>query len=58
MGCSKHRNINIISQVVKIMLRIMLERIRRKIKHEIAEEQYGVVAGEATRNAIFVLRML
>ena len=58
MECNKHRTISIMSQVVKIMLRIILERIRRKIKHEIAEEQYGFVEGKGTRNAIFVLRML
>ena len=58
LECAKHRTISIISQVTKIMLRVILKRIRSKIRPEISEEQYGFVAGKGTRNAIFCLRTL
>ena len=45
------------SQVLELILRIVLERIRNKIKRDI-EEQYGFVEGNGTRNARFILRML
>lgn len=56
--CSKFRTISIMNQICKIVLRVVLARIRGKIRGEVAEEQYGFVAGKGTRNAIFVLRNL
>ena len=56
--CGKHRTISVMSQLGKIVLRIILNRIRNKIRPEIAEEQYGFVKGKGTANAIFFLRML
>ena len=58
MECNKHRTISVMSQLGKIVLRIILNRIRNKIRPEIAEEQYGFVKGKGTTNAIFLLRML
>ena len=58
LECGKHRTISIISQVTKIMLRVILKRIRSKIRPEISEEQFGFVPGKGTRNAIFCLRTL
>ena len=58
LECGKHRTISIISQVTKIMLRVILKRIRSKIRPEISEEQFGFVSGKGTRNAIFCLRTL
>ena len=46
------------SQITKIILRVIMERVRAKIRGEVAEEQYGFVEGKGTRNAIFILRML
>lgn len=46
------------SQVLFLILRTVLEGIKRKIKREIAEEQYGCVEGKGMRSAIFTLRML
>ena len=46
------------SQITKIVLRVILERIRGKIRREISEEQYGFMQGKGTRNAIYILRML
>ena len=58
MECNKHRTISVMSQLGKIVLRIILNRIRNKIRPEISEEQYGFVKGKGTTNAIFILRML
>ena len=58
VDCNKFRTISIISQLGKIILRIVLNRIRNKIKPEISEEQYGFVKGKGTANAIFTLRMI
>ena len=58
MECSKHRTISVMTQLGKIVLRIVLNRIRNKIRPEIAEEQYGFRKGKGTANAIFLLRML
>ena len=46
------------SQDLKLILRVVLEKIRYKIKRVIAEEQYSFVEGKGMRNAIFILRML
>src|SRR5215469_4053122 len=46
------------SQVTKILLRVVLTRIINKIRPQISEEQYGFVKGNGTRNAIYVLRNL
>src|SRR5215469_13381289 len=54
----KHRTISIMSQVTKILLRVVLIRIRNKIRPQISEEQYGFAKGKGTRNAIFVQRNL
>lgn len=45
------------SQITKIILRVITERIRNKIGNEIAEEQYGFMLGGA-RNAISTSRVL
>jgi len=46
------------SQVAKVILRVLLARARRKIRERIAEEQYGFMPDKGTRNAIFILQML
>ena len=58
LECEKHRTINIMSQITKILLWVFLERIGNKIKPQISEEQYGFVKGKGTRNAVFTLRMV
>ena len=54
----KHRIISLMSHVTKLVLRIVINRIRRRTLHEIAPEQYGVMPDKRTGNAIFVLRNL
>src|SRR5215469_15322304 len=58
LECEKHRTISIMSQITKILLRVVLARIRNKIWSQISKEQYGFVKGKRTRNAIFALRNL
>ena len=56
--CSKHRTISIMSQVAKIVLKVIDERLKRKVAEFVDEEQYGFRKGKGTRNAIFVVRMI
>ena len=58
LECKKHRTISIMSQVTKILLRVILKRVRSKIQPELSEEQFGFVPGKGTRNAIFCLRTI
>ncbi len=58
LECNKHRTISIMSQVTKIILRVVLVRMRNKILPEIGNEQCGFIKEKGTRNAIFILRML
>ena len=56
--CNLFRTISLMSQITKIILKVILNRIKQKLKLEIAEEQYGFMKGKGTRNAIFIMRML
>ena len=56
--CSKHRTISIMSQVAKIILKVIDERLKRKVVDYVDEEQYGFRKGKGTRNATFVLRTI
>ena len=44
--------------ILKVLIKIILQRIRRKILPEISEAQYGFMKDRGTRNAIFNIRML
>ena len=46
------------SDVTKLVLRIVINRIRAIILQEITSEQYGFMPDKGTGNAIFVLRMI
>ena len=54
--CNKHRTISIMSQIAKIVLKVIDERLKGKVREHVDEEQYGFRKGKGTRNAIFVLR--
>ena len=56
--CEEHRTISLISQITKILLRIIMKRVRNKIKTEISPEQCGFVEGKGTNNAIYILRTI
>ena len=42
--------------ITKLLLRIIIARIRRPIKPEISDEQFGFVEGKGTSNAIYTIR--
>ena len=56
--CEEHRTISLMSQITKIILRVLLNRARNRIKEVVSEVQYGFGAGRGTRNAIFITRMI
>ena len=54
--CEKHRTISIMSQVAKIVLKVIGLRLKGKVEQHVDEEQYGFRKGKGTRDAILVLR--
>ena len=56
--CELHRTISLINHTTKILLRVLMNRVRNKLKPEISDVQYGFVEDKSTRNAIFIIRML
>ena len=56
--CGQHRTISLMSQITKLLLRIIILRIRSKIKREIAEEQRSFVEGKGTTNTTYIRRTL
>ena len=56
--CESHRTISLMSHITKILLRVLIMRVRKKIKPEIAQEQCGFVEGKGTTNAIYMLRTI
>ena len=55
--CENFRTITIMSDVIKILPKIGILRMKNKIPTEIAEE-YGFQPDKSTRNAMFFLRIL
>ena len=58
VDCEKHRTISITSQVAKIVLKVIDERLKSKVEETTDESQFGFKRRKGTRNAIFVLRMI
>lgn len=58
LDCTNHRTISLMSHSLKFLLKIILQRIRRKLLPEISEAQYGFMKDKGTRNAILNIRML
>ena len=56
--CKEHRTISLMSHVTKIVLRVLLNRMKQKLRSKLSDEQFGYQPGKGTRNAIFCLRML
>ena len=56
--CSDYRIISVMSHVIKLLMKIILERIKGKITMEIADTQTGFQKDKGTREGIFNLRML
>ena len=51
-----HRTISLMSVVIKVILRILMQRMRNKIRPEIDNTQCCFMNDTGTRNAIFTLR--
>ena len=58
VDCEKHRTISITSQVAKIILKVIDERLKSKVEETTNEAQFGFRRRKGTRNAIFLLRMI
>ena len=56
MDPDKYRGITILSQVLKLLERIMDKRLRSQVEHEIGEEQQGFRKGRSTSDGMFALR--
>ena len=56
--CKNHRTISLISHSSKIMLRIILNRLKKEAEEHLAEEQAGFRAGRSTVEQIFNCRIL
>ena len=54
--CEKHRTISIMSQVAKIVLKVLDRRLKRKVEEIVDKTQFGFKKGVGTRNATFMLR--
>ena len=50
---------SILSQVVKIILKVIDEKLKRKVRENVVnEKQYGFVKGKGRRNATLVMRTI
>ena len=56
--CGLHRTISLMSHITKLLIRILMNRARSRIRPEIGQEQCGFVKDTGTRNALFMIRML
>ena len=56
--CQNYRTISLISHPIKVMLKVILNRLKPQAEKIIAEEQAGFRAGRSTTEQIFNLRVL
>ena len=56
--CGKHRTISIISQVAKVILKVMDNRLKGAVEEHVDKAQFGFRNWKGTGNAIFVLRAI
>ena len=56
--CVSFGTISLISHVLKLLLRIMVQRIEKKAHFLISKEQFGFKPDRGTRNAILCLRVI
>ena len=54
----KYRGITILSQVLKLLERVLYAMIRRRVEYEFAEEQQGFRKGRGTADGMYVLRQM
>ena len=58
MDCELYSTISLMSHLTKKLLRIIMARMRKSLRPEISQLQFGFVPDKSTRNAIFTLSML
>ena len=56
--CELHCTISLMSHTTKILVRMLMNRERNKLKSEMSCVQYGFVEDKSIRNAIFITHML
>ena len=56
--CENFRTISLMSHALKLLLRIMVQRIEKKAYFLISKEQFGFMPDRGTRNAILCLRVI
>ena len=54
----KHRGITLLSQVLKLLERVLDARIRRRVEGDFGEEQQGFRKGRGTADGMYVLRQM
>ena len=55
--CEEHRTISLISHSSKITLKALCNRLTAKVKAYTGRDQFGLMAGRGTRDAIALLRV-
>ena len=58
LECSDFRTISLMSHVMKALLKIILDRIEKKLEAEISENQSGLRPGKSTREGLFNLKII
>ena len=56
--CQEYRTISIMSQVTKLLLKIVMDRMKGKIEAELVDVHSGFRQGKGTRECILNLRMI
>lgn len=56
--CEEFRTISLMSQVLKLLLSIIHERIRVKCDEQLGDSQFGFRSGVGTREALFAIQVL
>ena len=56
--CENYRTIALVSHASKIILRVIMERMRRKTESELSDEQAGFRRGRGTRDQLVNLRII
>ena len=54
----KYRGITLLSQILKLLERVLDARIRRRVECDFGEEQQGFMKGRGTADGMYVLRQM
>ena len=56
--CQQYRTISIMSQVTKLLLKIVMDRMKRKIEAELEDAQSRFLQGKGTREGLMNIRLI